>query len=303
MNRVVKLIAASGLFMASLTCGAQSATIDLDIPVTFNMLLDARPDLADEYVRLERDIGQLENLLYNAERLHNEAVKEYATYRTRSENPYNQHESFRLFRQLDQKQVQQTMRDTVYDLNRLQLKQDTVMSQLAALKKQVRQAYIEKNRMPAEQWQKRLLSGEPVVLFPSQHVDLFTFLSGLGKQPVNLARALGNASVEAILPDHIKEQLQLFRESGVSVKQALSNKRVMEVVIANLQPDNVIVPVEDEVTVLSAYRVETAFQDVDTINAAPLQLGSYLDAQMVEMNDLVELYDLPVPSRAVVDSL
>lgn len=280
---------------------SEAPNVNLDLPVTFDMVLNALPDAADDYVRLERDISQFENLKRNAERVHNTAVGEFDRYARSAENPYNQHESFRLFRQLDQKQVQQQIRVTVYDLNRLQRKLNQASSQYEALKQQVLFAYIEKNRVPVAQLHQRLLAGKPVALLPSQYADVLAYLRSLKTSPADLARAVDNPSVMSILPDHIKEQLLLLKDSGVTMRQALSRPDILAVVVANLQLEDTLVNDQDDLNILSVYRTETAFQEVD-VQAPPLQLSSYLDAYMLEMNDLVELYDLPVPSQAVIDA-
>lgn len=294
------LLVLLGVFAMSVRA-SEAPNVNLDLPVTFTMVLNALPEAADEFVRLERDINQLESLMHNAERTHYAAARELKQYTQSSENPYNQHESFRLFRQLDQKQVQQQVRTSVYDLNRLQRKLNQAMSGYAALKKQVLLAYIEKNNVPIDSLHKQLLSGEPLALLPSQYPEVLSYLRSLESKPADLARALDNPSVIHILPDHIKEQLLLLRESGVTTSQVLSRPDIVKVVVANLHLGNTRMSDEDELNILSVYRPETAFQDVD-MQSIPLQLGSYLDAQMVEMNDLVELYDLPVPSEAVIDA-
>ena len=301
MRSLPRVLALVAVYIAPQLHAVEEPNVNLDLPVTFNMVLNALPDAADAYVRLERDIGQLENLMRNAERTHSAAVSEYTRYKQRSDNAYNQNDSFRLFRQLDQKQVQQNIRTTVYDLNRLQRKLNQSMSQYEALKQQVLFAYIEKNQVPVAQLHQHLLDGEPVALLPSQYPEVLEYLRSLEKKPAHLARALDNASVMAILPDHIKEQLLLLKESGVSMSQALSRPDILQVVVANLDMGDARVSDEEDLSVLSVYRTETAFQEVD-VQATPLQLSSYLDAYMVEMNDLVELYDLPVPSEAVIDA-
>jgi hypothetical protein len=280
---------------------AAERNVDLDLPVSFEMVLAAAPELVDEYVRLERDIGQLQRLQRDAQRSHRDTLATYNRYMAEADNRYNQTENLRLFRQLDQKKEQEQLRSASQNLFLVQRKLEASMSQLVLLKQQVRLAYIHKHTGGmADDWPLRLADDNLVVL-PSQLPGLYAYLVSLGQQPAQLAQALQNPKVMSLLPDHIREQLQFIQQADVTLTAALSRPEIMSVVIANLQPEAVLLQDADDTRVLSVYRTETAFQAVDS-SVAPIQLGSYLDAWMTEMNDLVELYDLPMPSRAVVEA-
>lgn len=283
--------------------GVQAAerNLDLDLPVSFDMVLAAAPGLVDEYVRLERDIGQLSSIQKNTLRRHRDTLATYNAYRAKAENAYNQHESFRLFRQLDQKKEQEQLRAVSQDLFLVQRKLAEAMAQLVQLQHKVRLAWIEQHSQGQAVTPSRILNGDIFVVLPSQLAEVYAFLSSLREQPAALADALRNPGVIAILPDHIREQLQFLQRGGVRLEQALARPEITNVVVGNLQPESVLVPDTEDNRVLSVYRSDTAFQAVDG-GVSPIRLGSYLDARMVEMNDLVELYELPVPSRAVIEA-
>ncbi|WP_221795131.1 hypothetical protein [Oceanobacter mangrovi] len=275
---------------------------DLDLQVSFDMVLTAMPDVADQYVQLQRDVEQLQTLQKEAMRNQRFAMMRYGQYDEKSQNDYNLNDSFRLFRQLDQKEVQQSIRASSRDLNRVQRKLDERLAELAELKQQVKLAYIRQNMLSEDQLKQRMLDGEPVSLLPSQHTMVLNFLKQLADKPEQLAKALENPGVSEILPDNIKEQLQVFRDSGVPLQQALARPRIMEVVINNLTVPMVASRADQaDQQVISVYRSETAFADLDPA-LAPMTLGSFIDAQVFEINDLVELYDLPVPSRDVIEA-
>ena len=279
---------------------SRASNPDLDLQVNFNMVLAATPDWADEYVQLERDIEQFRTLQKEALRNQRYSLERFNAYTESSRNEYNLNDTFRLFRQLDQKEVQQNVRNSNRHLNRVQRKLADKMQEMAHLKQSVKQAYISQNAIPQAELQQRLAAGEPVSLLPSQKNDVLAYLASLGKQPQTLATALGNPGIQEILPDNLREQLQSFRDAGVPLSSALTNDEVRKVIISNLQPTALAnnMDMADQ-TVISIYRLETAFVDLDG-ERMPMALGSTIDAQIFELDDLVELYDLPVPSRDVV---
>lgn len=312
LNKCIKNMAILTFVMPMLVCAANDVSFDqkeslgepissLDLNAISNIdkLLDVRPNLIDEYIQLQRDIKTLTAVLLVKEGTHSEEFQKFNEYQKLISNKYNPNQIFNLFRQLDVQSHQQDITDNEYDLNRLKLKLYTAQVRYQQVEIEVEQAYLTKYAVDDKELTNGLLANEALLIKDDQQKVVFNLLKSYENNPRTFAQILSHPSVVALLPDYLKEQLNIFKEANISLVQALNKPEVMKAVISKVNAiDFSPAQLEDDVN-KSIYSEQQVPKILNSI-VMPIYISSDLDADTVNPVEAIELYDLPLPSQELV---
>ena len=269
---------------------------------TYQKLLIISPELVNEYVLLKTDAKTLTKAIKKANALHRNKVKQLSTHQGAVDNTYNYNEKFRLFRQIDNHSQRQQLINTDYELKRARKKLYQTLTSLVAIENTVATNYALKNTVGNREIEEKLLSGERLVLNANQQKIVLDLLIASQNEPNKFVQLLSHPNVVNILPDYLKEQLIVFNDSGIKIEDALLNEGVMTAVIDKIKAIKFSSLVTNEAVGVSIYSQKEAPRILDVVTA-PIYLSTALDADAIDPLSAVELYEIPLPSQALVIKL
>jgi len=269
---------------------------------TFDKLLDVSPLDADEYVQLQNDISKLNKSLIMVKTQHGENLNQLSSHQQAADNEYNRDEKFMLFRQLDNQEYKNKIDDSGYSLNRVREKLHVASNRYQQLRLKVNDLYAKKYNVSNELLIDKLLDGEVVSLSITQQKLVINTLIELRQSPHKVVKLLEHPNVVEFIPDYLKEQLKVFDESDISLVNALSNEQVMGAVVDKLKAIDFLE--EQQVTGLTG-RVYSLDQTEELLGgeSGPIYLHNNLSLGGVNPLTAVELYDIPIPSEELVNTI
>ena len=267
--------------------------------VTFDKLLEVKPDQADRFVALQSEINRLENYVKAARESHQQALSALKQYQTAQQNPAHQQGSVQVRDQLKVKQYQADLQSSKRQLDRLQKKLLEKKQQFAALKGEVHQQFLAEHKLDANRLAERLISGERIELVDGQQALLKEVLTKMQGEPTQLAIALQHPDIQDQLPEYLKAQFVQFAESEIPLQQALAKAPVMGAVLDTLTEVGAEIAQAEKNLAMRVYELDE--QQLQEQAVIATQLHTRLDAKLVRYHDLVQLYHMPVPSQTIVE--
>lgn len=267
---------------------------------SFEKLLQVNPKKADEFVLLKSEIQRLKGYVEEARLAHEQSVKAFADYQSNQQTQLSNNQQQVLKEQLRSRQYQQDIDASASQLGRLQSRLLSKTQQLENIKRSIDADFIANHALNIDTLKQRLLSGERIELLPGQTALLIQAFEQLGSDAPSLATALQHQDIQHYLPEYLKEQFIQLQDSGISLTQALQKSEVKAAVMNGLAINKPEQATASSGMVLSVYEVDDAL--IAQTAASPISIQADLDAKLMEFQNLVELYDIPVPSEEVVTS-
>jgi hypothetical protein len=263
-------------------------------------LLLIEPESVDTFTLLENDIKRFQSELDAVTNQYSSAITDFNKFKNEQTNQYNLSEEFRLFDQLKSQQHKQEITLSEYEVNKVREKLYYSLFEYESIKKRVEDKYQAKHQASLELLKEKLLAGESFILIKGQKQQILKFLMQYKNNPKALAKMLMHKNVQEILPDYLIEQLNIFSQSNIELADALSSPQVMDAVIARISEVDVLPQMGLEDVGAKLYSEQYA-PKVLKLGSKPLMLNMYLDANIKRKLSLARLYELPVPSRDVVN--
>jgi len=268
----------------------------------FDKLLDVSPNDADEYIQLKQDIDYLSTVLIKTKQVHSDNIKVFSQHQEATNNEYNRNDKFILFNQLDNNVFKKDIDGSGYELKRVREKLHIASNRYRELEDAVKALYISKYAVDDNTLLNKLLAGDVVVFAKKQQQDVIEHLIAFQDEPQQMVKLFEHPNVVLLLPDYLKEQLRIFKEGNISLIDALSNKNVMVAVVKKLQAIDFFSDEAVSNTVTSVYGAKQ-MNAILEFDADTVFISSSITAGTINPLKTVELYDIPIPSKELVDQL
>jgi len=268
----------------------------------FDKLLDVSPNEADEYIQLKQDIDYLSKVLIKTKQVHSDNIKVFSQHQKATNNEYNRNDKFIMFNQLDNNVFKKDIDGSGYELKRVREKLHIASNRYRELQDMVKALYISKYAVDDSTLLDKLLSGDVVVFAKEQQQDVIDHLISFQNEPQQMVKLFEHPNVVLLLPDYLKEQLKIFKEGNISLIDALSNKNVMVAVVKKLQAIDFFSDQAVSNAVSSVYGAKqmNAILGFDSDNVF---ISSNITSGTINPLKTVELYDIPIPSKELVEQL
>jgi len=298
-----KIMICMGLMVVSSLSLANVSSEPRKIAQTvFDKLLDVSPNDADEYIQLKQDIDYLSTVLIKTKQVHSDNIKVFSQHQEATNNEYNRNDKFILFNQLDNNVFKKDIDGSGYELKRVREKLHIASNRYRELEDAVKALYISKYAVDDNTLLNKLLAGDVVVFAKKQQQDVIEHLIAFQDEPQQMVKLFEHPNVVLLLPDYLKEQLRIFKEGNISLIDALSNKNVMVAVVKKLQAIDFFSDEAVSNTVTSVYGAKQ-MNAILEFDADTVFISSSITAGTINPLKTVELYDIPIPSKELVDQL
>jgi hypothetical protein len=269
----------------------------------FDGIFEMAPKSINRYVLLKEDIKSLREQAIKAKKEYKEIIELYQLF-SEKENKYNTDKNSQMLDKFDSWDLNKQIHKVKNKLDSINRQLNDKTSELTQLKNNAIEKYKAGLSTTSSSLIQRIAEDPNTRILAEQEAIIIDSLATLENDPEFLSKLLKNKHFKKLLPDYLKEQLNMLNEENIDLLAALKKPAIMNTflkAIKGMEKKKQTTGGGNSIN-LNLYKGVSTLKNIN-VNIAPIYVDSGIGSANIDDPNMIALFELPIPDESIVKTI